>query len=69
MEKALERTVRRAGINLNARQVLNLLEEIKVTVNELGGREVRSVTSVDKVQREILQAMGIGDPKRSLGNI
>lgn len=58
IEKTLERIIRGAGINLNSRQTLELLEEIKVTVNQLGDQEVKSVTRIQKAQREILQAVG-----------
>jgi transposase len=59
IEKTLERIVRVAGINLSSRQTLHLLEEIKITVNQLGGREVKSVTGIDKTQGEILHAVGV----------
>lgn len=66
LEKTMERMIRRAGIGLNSRQVLELLEEIKVTINQLGDREVKSVTMIPKVQEEILQAIGVGHVQRTI---
>jgi hypothetical protein len=66
LEKTMERMIRRAGIGLNSRQVLELLEEIKVTINQLGDREVKSVTMIPKAQEEILQAIGVGRVERTI---
>jgi|GEM_PF-905843 len=59
IEKILERIVRGAGVNLSPGQTLQVLEEIKVTVNQVGGREVKSITRIDKIQAEILRAVGV----------
>lgn len=59
VEKSLEQMTRGAGLNLNARQTLQLLEEIKVTVHQLGDKEVKSVTSINKTQGDILRAVGV----------
>ncbi|MFZ5650000.1 MAG: IS1634 family transposase [Bacillota bacterium] len=50
IEKTLERIIRGAGINLNSRQTLQLLEEIKFTVNQLGEKEVKSAARSKKTQ-------------------
>ncbi len=59
MEKLIERMVRQAGLNLNIRQTISLLEEIKVAINELNDREVKTVTSLSPVQEDILTALGL----------
>jgi len=66
LEEALERLVRRAGFNLNSRQTLDLLEEIKLTVNQLDDREVRSVTRIPEAQEQILRAIGVGVIQRTI---
>lgn len=66
MEKTLERLIRRSGLNLNSRQALDLLEEIKVAVNQLDDLEVKSVTRIQKNQEDILRAIGIDDVQRTI---
>ncbi|SHF07116.1 hypothetical protein SAMN02745218_01388 [Desulfofundulus australicus DSM 11792] len=62
LEKTLEYLLRRAGIALTSRQALELLEEVKVAVNRVDDVELKSVTSVEKNQAAILQAIGVSDP-------
>lgn len=66
LEKTMERMIRRAGIDLNSRQALELLEEVKVAINQLDDLEVKSVTRIPKAQEEILQAIGVGNVQRTI---
>jgi len=59
MEKLIERMVRQAGLNLDIRQTISLLEDIKVAINELDDREFKTVTSLSPVQEDILTALGL----------
>jgi len=62
----MARLLNRAGINLHPRQALELLEDIKLSVNELDDREVKSVTGLPKDQEEILKAIGVDTLQRSI---
>jgi len=66
IEKTMARLLNRAGINLHPRQALELLEDIKLSVNELDDREVKSVTGLPKDQEEILKAIGVDTLQRSI---
>ena len=66
LEKTMERVIRQSGINLNSRQALELLEEVKVAINQLDNLEVKSVTTIPKAQEEILQAIGVGNVQRTI---
>lgn len=66
LEKTLERLIDRAGLNLKSRQALEMLEEIKVAVNQLDDMEVKSVTRIGKTQQSILRAIGIDDIQRTI---
>lgn len=59
MEITMERLLRQAGISLNTRQALELLEEIKLSINQIDSMEVKSITKIAKTQEEILQAIGV----------
>ncbi|MFZ5651496.1 MAG: IS1634 family transposase [Bacillota bacterium] len=59
LESTLERLLHRAGINLHPRQALELLEDIKLSINQLDDQEVKSVTRIPKTQEEILRAIGV----------
>ncbi|RKO65595.1 IS1634 family transposase [Desulfofundulus salinus] len=63
LEKTLEGLLKRAGIPLTSRQALELLEEVKVAINRVDDVELKSVTSIEKTQEEILQAIGVPDPR------
>jgi transposase len=63
LEKTLEGLLRRAGIPLTSRQALELLEEVKVAINRVDDVELKSVTSIEKTQEKILQAIGVPDPR------
>lgn len=66
LEQTMERMIRRAGLNLNSRQALELLEDIKVAINQLDDLEVKSVTRIPEAQKQILQAIGVGNVQRTI---
>lgn len=66
LEKTLEKLIKMAGINLNSRQALVLLEDIKIAINQLNGQEVKSVTAVQKAQADILRALGVESLQRTI---
>ncbi|MCL6634480.1 MAG: IS1634 family transposase, partial [Peptococcaceae bacterium] len=66
LENTMERMIRRAGLNLNSRQALELLEEIKVAINQLDDLEVKSVTRIPETQEKILNAIGVGNIQRTI---
>lgn len=66
LEKTLEKLIKLAGINLNSRQALELLEDIKIAINQLNGQEVKSVTAVQKAQFDILRALGVESLQRTI---
>lgn len=66
MEKALENILRRHNIEISGRNALEILEDIKLTINEMQNREIRFVTPVYGVQKEILSALGVADVPRTL---
>lgn len=59
LEKIMERMIRQAGLALDARQAIHLLEEVKVAINQLDDREIKSVTSVSPIQEDIFSALGL----------
>lgn len=64
--KTMERLLRQAGINLPPRRALELLEDIKLSINQLDDREVKYVTKIPKIQEEILKAIGVKDQQRTI---
>ncbi|WP_027366023.1 IS1634 family transposase [Desulfotruncus alcoholivorax] len=66
LEKTLERIMRQAGLNLDSRKALLLLEEIKVAINQLDGEEFKSTTSITESQEKILSAIGIVRDHRNI---
>ncbi len=66
VEKTMERLMRQAGLSLNARQALLLLEDIKVVINQIDGQEFKSVTNISKSQEDILNAIGLFKEQRWL---
>lgn len=66
LEKTMERMIRQAGLNLDTRQALLLLEEIKVAVNQLGDQEIKSVTSTSPIQEDIFNAIGLVKEQRTV---
>ena len=59
LEKIMERMITQAGLDLDVRQAINLLEDIKVAINQLDDQEIKSVTSMSPVQEDILTALGL----------
>ncbi|MCG8403168.1 MAG: hypothetical protein MJA84_16480 [Firmicutes bacterium] len=59
LEKIIDVMIRQAGLVLDARQAINLLEDVKVAVNQLDDREIKSVTNITPVQKDILSALGL----------
>ncbi|MCL6560387.1 MAG: hypothetical protein K6U74_16650, partial [Firmicutes bacterium] len=66
LERVLERMIHQAGINLDSRLALDLLEEVKVAINQLDDTEVKSVTRIPKTQKEILHAIGVNNLQRTI---
>lgn len=59
LEKIMARMLNRAGLDMDVRQAITLLEDIKVAVNMLGDEEVKSITSMTPVQEGIFSALGL----------
>ncbi len=66
MEKALENILSRHNIEISARNALEILEDIKLTINEMNQKEIRFVTPVDGIQKDILAALGVAEVPRTL---
>ncbi|SFG26944.1 Transposase [Desulfotomaculum arcticum] len=66
LEKTLERIMRQAGLNLDTRKALLLLEEVKIAINQLDGEEFKSITSIAEPQEEIFSAIGIVSDHRGV---
>ncbi|MCL6638631.1 MAG: hypothetical protein K6T80_02985 [Firmicutes bacterium] len=66
VEKTLEKIINSAGVRLTSRQALELLEEIKVTINLIDGREVKTVTRTEQIHDDILSAVGVSSLKRTI---
>jgi hypothetical protein len=66
LEKTMERMIRQAGLNLDIRHALLLLEEIKVAVNQLDDREIKSITSISPIQEDIFNAIGLVKEQRTV---
>ncbi len=64
LEKTMERLMRQAGLSLNTRQALLLLEDIKVVINQINGQEFKSITNISKSQEDILNAIGLFKEQR-----
>jgi len=58
LEKLLEKKLEDRGHFMSARRALQELSSIKVVISELGGQEVKKVTSIVKEQEQILRALG-----------
>jgi len=64
IEKIMEKMIRQSGLNLDARQALMLLEEIKIAINQLDDLEVKSVTNTSPTQESIFSALGLFKEQR-----
>lgn len=59
VEKTLEHILKSQGLSISATKALSMLEDIKVTVNQLNNMEIKSITPAFGDQQEILRALGI----------
>lgn len=66
VEKTLETHLRKQDLNISARQALRVLEDIKLIINQLNGREVKSITRVTGHQQEIINALGLNQLPRNI---
>jgi hypothetical protein len=66
VEKVLENILVQHGIEIKARDTLEILEDIKLTINEIQNREIRFITPAYGFQKEILSALGVADIPRTL---
>ncbi|GBF34488.1 mobile element protein [Desulfocucumis palustris] len=66
VEKTLERILVSNGMSISASKALAMLEDIKVTVNQLNNSEIKSVTPAYEPQQKILKALGIKQLQRML---
>lgn len=66
MEKVLENILIKNSIEISARNALEILEDIKLTINEVHNREIRFITPAYGVQKDILSALGVVEVPRTL---
>ncbi|MCL6610742.1 MAG: IS1634 family transposase [Peptococcaceae bacterium] len=66
VEKALENILQQHNIEISARNALEILEDIKLTVNQMNHKEIRFVTPAHGIQKEILAALGVSEVPRTL---
>jgi len=66
VEKVLENILMKNSIEINARNALEILEDIKMTINQIQNREIRFITPAYGIQREVLSALGVPDVPRTL---
>ncbi|MFZ5647258.1 MAG: IS1634 family transposase [Bacillota bacterium] len=66
VEKVMENILIRQNIEISARNALELLEDIKLTVNQIQDREIRFVTPAYDIHKEILSALGVPEIPRML---
>ena len=59
VEKTLEHILNSQGMTISASKALAMLEDIKVTVNQLNNMEIKTITPAIGDQQEILKALGI----------
>jgi len=57
VEKLLEHALHRQGIHLSAAAALEIMEPVKITINEVAGEIIPSTITMDKTQRKILSAL------------
>ncbi|MCL5056680.1 MAG: IS1634 family transposase [Actinobacteria bacterium] len=66
VEKVLENILIKNSIEISARNALEILEDIKLTINEVHNREIRFITPAYGVQKDILSALGVVEVPRTL---
>lgn len=66
VEKVMENILLRHNIEISSRNALELLEDVKLTVNQIQNREIRFVTPAYDIHKEILSALGVPEVPRML---
>jgi hypothetical protein len=66
VEKVLESILEKSSLEISARNALEILEDIKLTINEVNNREIRFITPAYEIQKEILTALGVADVPRTI---
>ena len=66
MEKILDNRLASAGVALSARRAIEALKDLMLVENMLGENRILCVTELNKEQREILKAIGIGKIPRTI---
>jgi transposase len=66
VKKTLERELKEHNLNYTARQALDALEDIKLTVNQLNNNEIKTITHITSHQQVILSALGIDNLPRTM---
>lgn len=65
IKKIMENMLRMKGVDMGSKQVLEILEDIKVTVNRCQDSEVMYITPTHGLQRQLLSAVGVqGIPRK-----
>ncbi|MHB8156573.1 MAG: IS1634 family transposase [Desulfocucumaceae bacterium] len=65
IEKVLENILMKNSIEISARNALEILEDIKMTINEVQNKEIRFITPAYGIQKDILSALGVADVPRT----
>lgn len=60
IERLLEHILHEQGINISAAAALQILEPVRITINEMAGEIIPSTITMDKTQRKILSALDAG---------
>lgn len=66
VEKLLEKSLKRANLNLSPREALGHLETLRLVENNLAGQRLFCVTTPSQEHRSILKAVGITNPPKIL---
>lgn len=66
VEKTMENILKHNNVDISAKNALEILEDIKLTVIEMNHKETRYTTPADPIQKEILSALGVTDIPRTL---
>ncbi|AGL03015.1 IS1634 family transposase [Desulfoscipio gibsoniae] len=66
IEKTMEILMRQAGLTLDMRQALLLLEDIKIVISQLDDQELKSVTNISQYQEDIFNAIGLFKEQRTI---
>lgn len=66
IEKILEKSLKRANINLSPRDALGYLDTLRLVENKIAGQRLLCVTTPSPEHRQILKAVGITNPPKIL---